>query len=247
MTLKTVMRGILALLASVAFLSQGSPIAAAETGAGEAGDDGPRLIGDYQERTLPGPGPRPPVPGLSAQDKADIARIERYLDGIRTLTARFYQVSSTGQVSEGVLYLSRPGKIRVEYEPPTPILIVADGRRLIYYDSELKSANSFAIDDTPAGILLRDKLNLGHDIGLIEFKRGKSVFWLTLIDKNNPDIGNLTLTFTDRPLALKKWSVLDPQGVVTTVTLIDTRIGVELAPRLFVFEDPESLYKPFTY
>jgi len=39
--------------------------------------------------------------------------------------------------------------------------------------------------------------------------------------------------------------VTDPQGIVTTVALLDARFGMELDPELFVFEDPQELYFPF--
>jgi len=181
---------------------------------------------------------------LSQQDKADIARIETYFDSIRTLSGRFYQISSLGEIAEGKIYLSRPGKLRIEYNPPVPILIIADGQKLTYYDSELKSINTFRIEATPAYILLRDKLDLGTDIEVIGFDRGKGVIRLTILDKENPDIGRLTLVFADKPLSLKKWIVIDPQGVTTTVALLDTTTGMELKPHLFAFEHPDGLYNP---
>ena len=182
---------------------------------------------------------------LSSADQEDIARIERYLDAITTMTARFYQITSQGSVAEGWLYLSRPGKLRVDYNPPVPLQIIADGKLLIYYDSELNSANAIGIDATLAGVLLRRKLNLGSDVMVSGFSRGRGVLRLTLIDGQNPDTGTLALTFSDKPLALRKWAVTDPQGIVTTVALLDARFGMELDPQLFVFEDPKKLYLPF--
>jgi len=181
---------------------------------------------------------------LSKRDKADIARIETYFDSIRTLSGRFYQISSLGEIAEGRISLSRPGKLRIEYNPPVPILIIADGRRLVYYDSELQSVNTFRIEDTPAYILLRDKLDLGADVEVVGFDRGKGVLRLTVLDKENPDIGRLTLVFADNPLILKKWIITDPQGVTTTVALLDTRTGMELKPQLFDFEDPRTIRNP---
>ncbi|MBL6935498.1 MAG: outer membrane lipoprotein carrier protein LolA [Alphaproteobacteria bacterium] len=182
---------------------------------------------------------------LSPLDKGDIARIESYFDAVTTMTARFYQVTSQGGVAEGRIYLSRPGKMRVEYNPPTPLQIIADGENLIYYDSELNSANAIGLSETPAGVMLRRKLNLGSDVKISGFSRGRGVLKLTLVDGANPDAGTLALTFSDKPLILRKWAVTDPQGIVTTVALLDARFGMELDPELFVFEDPKKLYVPF--
>ncbi len=182
---------------------------------------------------------------LGPLDKGDIARIESYLDAITTMTTRFYQVTSQGGVAEGRIYLSRPGKMRVDYNPPVPLQIIADGENLIYYDSELNSANAIGLDETPVSVLLRSKLNLGSDVKIFGFSRARSVLRLTLIDSENPDVGTLALTFSDKPLALRKWAVTDPQGIVTTVALLDARFGMELDLGLFVFEDPKKLYLPF--
>ena len=182
----------------------------------------------------------PPPPA-----KEDIARVESYFDAITTMTARFYQITSQGSVAEGWLYLSRPGKLRVNYNPPVPLQIIADGKNLIYYDSTLKSANTIGLDDTLAGVLLRSKLNLGSDVKVSGFSRARGVLRLNLTDSNNPDAGTLALTFSDKPLVLRKWSVTDSQGIVTTVALHDARFGMELDNKLFVFEDPSKFYIPF--
>ena len=182
---------------------------------------------------------------LSPDDQGDITRIESYFDAITTMSARFYQATSQGEIAEGRIYLSRPGKLRVEYNPPIPLQIIADGKRLIYFDSELNSANTIGLDETPAGVLLRSKLNLGSDVKISGFSRGKGVLRLTLFDGENPDAGTLALIFSDKPLVLHKWAVTDPQGTVTTVALLDARFGMELDPRLFVFDDPKKLYLPF--
>jgi outer membrane lipoprotein-sorting protein len=182
---------------------------------------------------------------LNPDDQGDIVRIESYFDAITTMSARFYQVTSQGGIAEGRIYLSRPGKLRVEYNPPIPLQIIADGKRLIYFDSELNSANTIGLDETPAGVLLRSKLNLGSDVKISGFSRGKGVLRLTLFDGENPDAGTLALIFSDKPLVLHKWAVTDPQGTVTTVALLDARFGMELDPRLFVFDDPKKLYLPF--
>src|SRR5262249_37609976 len=77
----------------------------------------------------------PPAPSLSAADKADIARVEAYLNALRTMQAHFLQVAENGATAQGQFYLSRPGKLRLEYDPPVPILMISEGRDfLIHYD-----------------------------------------------------------------------------------------------------------------
>src|SRR3546814_7666555 len=79
---------------------------------------------------------------LSPDDVATLGRVERYLNDIKTLQGRFVQTSSNGAYAEGAVYLDRPGHMRFDYDPPTPVLIIANGLSLLYYDEELKEARS---------------------------------------------------------------------------------------------------------
>jgi outer membrane lipoprotein-sorting protein len=182
--------------------------------------------------------PRTP---LSDQDRADIARVETYLNGIRTLSARFMQVSDSGGTAEGKLYLSRPGKLRLEYDPPVPILMVANGGFLIHYDKQLKSVTHLPIDSTPAGLLVRDHVALSGDVTVSAVERGPGSLRVSLLQTKDPNAGRITLVFGERPFALSNWQVVDAQGNVTRVALIDPRVGVPLDSSLFRFTDPSML------
>jgi outer membrane lipoprotein-sorting protein len=178
----------------------------------------------------------PPKPAaLSDQDRADIGRIEAYLNQLRTATASFLQLADNGGVARGKFFLSRPGKMRFEYDPPTPILMVSTGGSLVYYDSLLKQTSYLPIDSTPLGLLLRDNLKFGSEVIITQFERGPGTLRLTLVQTKEPDQGSLTLTFTDKPLALKQWTVVDTQRQATTVTLLELQTDMKLDPKLFQF------------
>ena len=177
---------------------------------------------------------------LSAAERADVGRIEAYLNRIGTLKARFLQVSSTGELSEGTLFISRPGKLRIEYDPPVPILIVAARGVLTYFDKELEQVSEIDLDSTPAGILVGENISFfSGDFTLTRFKSEAGAARVTLVRTADPQEGNLTLVFSDRPLTLRKWIVTDAQGVKTTVSLLKTRFGLPLNPELFTFEAPD--------
>lgn len=178
-------------------------------------------------------------------EAGDLARIQTYMNGLRTMSAHFFQSSSDGSEAEGTLYLSRPGKLRVQYDPPTPILIVSDGTQVHYYDSELGQVSTVALSSTPAAVLVRDDYKIGTDIRVLHYERGPGAIRVTLEDSKNPDAGKLTLTFQDKPLVLKQWKVTDPQGIVTTVALSDSRRDVMLSPKLFEFQNPAKNQVPF--
>jgi outer membrane lipoprotein-sorting protein len=185
--------------------------------------------------------PAPARAALSDQDRADIARIEAYLNSIRTLSARFMQVSDAGGTAEGQLFLSRPGKLRLEYDPPVPILLVASSGFLIHYDKQLKAVTHLPINSTPAGLLVREHIALSGDVTVKAVERGPGSLRVTVVQSKDPDAGRITLTFSERPFALSNWQVVDPQGNVTRVALIDPHVGMPLDPALFRFTDPGML------
>ena len=175
---------------------------------------------------------------LSEQDLANVARVEAYLNTITTLSAKFSQIAPDGQVAEGDFYLRRPGRLRFEYAPPVPLLIVADGFRLVLYDHELGQVNAWPVAVTPLGPLVArtvDFINSGH-AQAVETHSG--ILRLTLVDPDRPEDGSITLVFRDNPLELRYWEVTDPQGLVTVLVLTGMRINPDLEPELFVFRDP---------
>lgn len=186
--------------------------------------------------------PATPKPvALSDQDKADLARVEEYLNGITTLQSRFLQVAPNGGYSEGDLFLSRPGKLKLEYAPPVPILIVVDGDFVTYYDKQLKQVQYIPTAQTPASILVRERIALASgDLAVTEFERGPGTLRLTVVKASDPGLGSMSLVFSDRPIALKKWTVTDAQGQVINVSLLGPRFGVALDPKVFQFQLPRD-------
>jgi len=171
---------------------------------------------------------------LTDADRTDLARIESHLNKLTTMESRFLQFSDEG-VAEGRIYLDRPEHLRIEYAPPVPILMVASDLILMFYDTELKQTTFLPVSETPAGFLLDDNIRLSGDLTVTEFTRGAHSFRLTLVETNAPDSGSISLTFEDKPLRLVKWRVIDAQGAVVEVALLDPRFGVK-------FDNPGELF-----
>ncbi len=178
---------------------------------------------------------------LSLQDEDDIARIESYLNGVQTLAADFIQISPDGSISRGRFYLKRPGRLRFEYEPPAPILVVADGTYVNYFDVELGQLSQIGVYSTPLGVVVAKEVKLDGRIAVTSVRRDAAVISLTTVDTEEPGRGTLTLVFSERPLELRKWEIIDPQGLLTTVALDAVTINHELDPELFVFQRPENV------
>ncbi|MHA1567512.1 MAG: LolA family protein [Alphaproteobacteria bacterium] len=174
---------------------------------------------------------------LGEADQSDVARIEDYLNRIGTLQSRFVQFTATG-AAEGLIYMSRPGDMRIEYDPPTPVLMVASGRLLMYHDSALKQTSFLPVDRTPAAFFLRETVDLNDGLTITDFRRGPGSLRLTLVESNNPEAGSISLVFEDRPLRLAKWQIVDAQGQRVEVVLLDPQFGVDLDNSLFDLVDP---------
>jgi outer membrane lipoprotein-sorting protein len=174
-----------------------------------------------------------PPAQLTSEDKADLSRIAAYLDDIKTMRARFQQVASGGGLEAGKIYLRRPGLMRVEYEPPVPVLLVADGLWVNYYDSQLDQLTQVPIAQTPIWFLLQQSINFSPDITVTNIERSPGAIRITVYQTKNPDAGTASLTFADEPLQLKQWTITDSQGTTVEIALQDAVFGGALANELF--------------
>ena len=165
-----------------------------------------------------------------------IERINAYLNGIKTLRADFLQVATNGEIASGKLYMSRPGKIRFEYKPPSPILILSDGTFLIYIDKHLEGMTHFFLSNSPIGFLVKKSVRITDDTEIISFSQKANIIRIKLAKLNQIDKGTITLNFTNQPFSLRKWVIADAQGVETTVILNNMEKNIALNPELFEFE-----------
>lgn len=175
-----------------------------------------------------------PAP-LTPQEKATLAEVQRYLDGIHSMQSHFQQFAQNGAVSSGTIYLQRPGKMRIVYDPPTPILIVSDGDAVYYWDSQLEQLSQIGVKDTPAWFLLRPNIKLNGNVTVTGFRREPGVLRLAMTETDSPDQGSLTVVMSERPLELRQWTVIDPQQRQVTVMLDSPQYNVPLDPNLFVW------------
>jgi outer membrane lipoprotein-sorting protein len=178
----------------------------------------------------------PPGP----QDAADLARVEAYLNSIHTLQAHFMQVAPDGAMSQGTAWLDRPGRMRFQYDPPAPFLLVAAHGNLVFEDRSIQQVSNVPLGLTPLGILLADHVTLSGSVRVVSLQRLPGQLQVTLERRASPQDGSLTLVFTDNPLVLRQWTVLDAQRRETHVTLYNVEQGVTLDPKLFEFVDPRN-------
>ena len=178
-----------------------------------------------------------PVPAsLTPQDTLELQRIAAYLNGIRTMTARFQQVANNGGVSAGNVWVARPGRMRFEYDPPTAITLLADAASVYYWDKQLNQTSKYELRQTPAWFFLRDPISFGPDVVVTRFERFAGGVRVTVVESAHPDAGSLTLDFTENPWTLRQWTVIDQQSKRTVVSLSDLQYGMALDPKLFQYQ-----------
>jgi outer membrane lipoprotein-sorting protein len=178
--------------------------------------------------------PAAATPAAAAQQSAEtLARLEAYLNQITTLHARFVQVSSNGAFAEGDLYLDRPGRLRFEYDPPHPALLIANGVTLLYYDRDLEQATFLPLWETPLWFLIRERVDLSDGLEVVDIIQGAGTIKVTVRSTDDGGEGELTLVFADRPISLHSWEIHDAQGIVTQVALVNPEFGVSIDRDLF--------------
>jgi outer membrane lipoprotein-sorting protein len=175
-----------------------------------------------------------PAAQLTEQDLQDVHRIEAYLSGIKSLKARFQQFSQNGGLIYGNIYLRRPGRLRIEYDPPVPVLIVADGTWASFYDTELDQLNQAPLGSTPAWFLLRDPVSLTDGVTITSLKRAPGAMQIEMYQTRDPDAGLVRLIMTDDPIELRQWYIIDGSGKEIHVGLDKVEIGIPLSNNLFV-------------
>jgi outer membrane lipoprotein-sorting protein len=183
--------------------------------------------------------PRAVRAALSATDRADLNRITLWFNDFETLAARFVQIAPNGSVATGGLWFHRPGRMRIEYDPPVPVLIVTDGGPILYWDAELAQASYLPVAATPARFLLAETIAFdGGDVVVEAVQRDPGVIRIALHSANPEEPGRLILNFADRPLQLAGWRLIDSQNQAVDVALTEQNFGVDIAPGLFRFTPP---------
>lgn len=178
---------------------------------------------------------------IRSDNKEDLKRIEDYLNSLSTITADFSQVAPDGSLTGGKFFLKRPGKMRWQYTPPTPLLMIADGSQLVYYDYELQQVSYIPLTSSMATYLARKNIDLDDKfITIVDLQKTPGMLRLTLSQTDKPEAGKIMLEFSDSPLQIRNMVATDAQGQVTTVSLNNAQFGAKLDDKLFVFVDPRK-------
>jgi outer membrane lipoprotein-sorting protein len=172
--------------------------------------------------------------GFDATQRALVDRVSGYLSGLQTLVGDFVQVGPDGQRTEGQFFIQKPGKVRFEYNPPSPVDVVADGHSVVVRDRKLDTQQLFSLSQTPLRFLLSDRIDLLRDTNLISVS-ADDTFVTVVIEETQTLIGTsrLMLMVGAKDFQLRQWTVTDPQGFDTTVAVYNLDTTKKLDPNLF--------------
>jgi outer membrane lipoprotein-sorting protein len=169
-----------------------------------------------------------------------LANVRAALSDVTTAKGRFEQINPDGTVVTGNYALSRPGRVRFEYDDPVPLLLVADGTNVAQIDTELEETETVPLAATPLKAILGGETDFDSRAEVTQVNQGRGFAAVTVVDPNLEYEGSLTLLFDMADWTLEQWTTVDSIGAITVVRLLETETGARLDPRLFRVEDPRD-------
>lgn len=167
-------------------------------------------------------------------EKIPLAAISGFLNDLTTAKSTFTQINPDGTISTGTLYIWRPGRMRFEYDPPDPALVMAGGGTVAIFDSKSNQPpQQFPLNRTPLSVILARDVNLSRADMITGHEADDVSTTITAQDPENPEVGHIDLVFTGNPVELRQWVITDEGGNQTTVILGEMERGLKLKSNLF--------------
>jgi outer membrane lipoprotein-sorting protein len=179
---------------------------------------------------------------FDANQRALLDKVSGYLSGVQTLVGNFVQIGPDGRRVDGTFSIQKPGKVRFQYSPPSPIDVIADGSSVVVRDRSLETADFYPLSQTPLRYLLADRIDLLRDTDVISVS-ADDTFVTVVIEETQVMVGTnrLMIMFDAKNLQLKQWTVTDPQGLDTTVAVYNLDTAKKPDPNLFVINAQSNL------
>lgn len=199
----------------------------------------PLTIGLKQVQPKPAvTAPATPAAPMTAAERSQLLKeAAKALGAVKTARGNFEQYSPDGSFSTGQFAMSRPGKVRFDYDDPVPLVMVSDGATVALQDSDLETTDRVPLASTPLSLLLSDTLDFEKQAEVIDVRRTGDRTNITLRDKSGEMDGTLTIVLAGTSKALTGWRTVDASGGNTSVTLNNVETGAKLNPRLFILRD----------
>jgi outer membrane lipoprotein-sorting protein len=175
---------------------------------------------------------------LSDGQRTAIQQITGYFNSMRTLQGEFLQVGPKGHISTGVFHISKPGRMRFQYAPPNPFVVVADGTWVTIKNNAKDTADQYPLSATPLRLVLAEEVDLLSEAKILSVEQVDGMTTVTLEDKDQLVPGHLVLIFDEQREELQQWIIVDGQGRRTTISLTEMVAGIDPDPGLFQLDLP---------
>lgn len=166
-------------------------------------------------------------------EKIPLNEISSYLNGLKTVTSEFTQVNNDGSISTGTVFISRPGKVRFEYNNDSTLVLASAGNVAVFDPKSTGGPQQYPLSKTPLSIILDANVDLGRANMVTGYTEAKNSTVVTAQDPAHPEYGNIQMVFTGGPTELRQWVVTDDSGEKTTVILGEMREGVSIPDSQF--------------
>jgi outer membrane lipoprotein-sorting protein len=170
---------------------------------------------------------------LTDEERGVIADISARLSTVETMDGEFIQFNPNGDQLQGKFFIARPGRVRFQYDPPTTVSVIADGKSVLVFDKKLQTYDIWPLSQTPLRLLLDKNLNLATSEKVTRVGVAPDLVEIELQDETRFSAGTLNLIFDRTTYELRQWTVTDQQGLQTMVALYNVETGKPLPSDLF--------------
>jgi outer membrane lipoprotein-sorting protein len=176
----------------------------------------------------------PTAIALNDEQRQTVQQLNDYINSFQSLRGDFVQSNDKGQSVKGAIFVSKPGKIRFDYAPPSPLVIVSDGKWLLIKNKVRNRGDQVPIKSTPLRLIVSPQVDLFAETDILSVENVNGIASIALADKKNRMGGYIVLNFDTVQNGLQQWVIVDGKGRRTTVQLANLETGVKLDPKLFI-------------
>lgn len=172
------------------------------------------------------------TPRASAQASSVAQKIADHFSSVKTMAGEFVQFGPRGEQTGGKFYIRRPGRIRFNYEAPSPMRVIADGRSVVIGNMKLKTWDIYPLSKTPLKLLLSERIDLSSRM-VRAVREESDLITIVLGDRSIFGDSTITMMFDPKSYNLRQWTITDAQKKDTSVMIFNVRTGLQLDDKVF--------------